>query len=227
MFQLQYFGHSAFSLTDGSYRLLLDPFIEGNSLAPVKMEELEATHILLTHGHGDHFGDALKIAARTGAVIIAPTELANYCQSKGAEAHPMYMGTSEFPFGKLRMTPAWHGSSVEEDGTCIYTGTPCGYIIYLGGKCIYHAGDTGIFSDMALIGKMNPIDCALLPIGGNFTMDPEEALEAAMLLKPGLVIPMHFNTFPVIQQDADKFVKDVEGQGLKARLLVPGEVLKL
>ena len=227
MLKLQYLGHAAFSLTDGKYVLLIDPFISGNQLAKVEAEELNPTHILLTHGHGDHLGDAIDIAKRTGALIIAPTELANYCENKGARSHAMYMGTYHFDFGKLRMTPAWHGSSIEEKGTSIYLGTPCGYIIYLGGKCVYHAGDTGIFGDMALIGRMNPLDCALLPIGGNFTMDPEEALEAALMLKPKLVIPMHFNTFPVIKQDAKQFVKDVEKKGLKALTLAPGESIEI
>ena len=227
MLKIQFWGHASFGLTDGKYSLLIDPFISDNPLSAAKVEELNPTHILLTHGHGDHLGDALDIAKNSGALIIAPTELANYCEHKGARAHAMYMGTHNFDFGKLRMTPAWHGSSIEEKGTSIYLGTPCGYVIYLGAKCIYHAGDTGIFGDMELIGKMNPLDCALLPIGGNFTMDPEEALEAALMLKPDLVIPMHFNTFPLIKQDAGKFVKEAEKKGLKALVLAPGESIEV
>lgn len=227
MLKLQYLGHAAFSLTDGKYNLLIDPFISGNPLAKVKTSELNPTHILLTHGHGDHLGDAIDIAKRTKALIIAPTELANYCLSKGAKAHAMYMGAYNFDFGKLRMTPAWHGSSVEENGTSKYLGTPCGYVIYMSGKCVYHAGDTGVFGDMALIGRMNPLDCALLPIGGNFTMDPEEALEAAQMLQAKLVIPMHFNTFPVIKQDEKAFVEEVKKKGLKAVALAPGESIEI
>lgn len=227
MLKLRYLGHAAFSLSDGKYTLLIDPYISGNPLTPVKAGELSPTHILLTHGHGDHLGDALEIGKRTGALIIAPTELASYLGRKGVKTHAMYMGTYNFDFGKLRMTPAWHGSAVEEKGVNIYTGTPCGYVIYLGGKCIYHAGDTGIFGDMTLIGRMNPLDCALLPIGGNFTMDPEEALEAVLMLNPKLVIPMHYNTFPVIRQDAKQFVKVVEEKGLKALALAPGESVEI
>lgn len=227
MLEVKYLGHAAFSLTDGEYTLLIDPFISGNPLAKVKVEELNPTHILLTHGHYDHLGDALEIGTRAGALIIAPTELADYLESMGARTHAMYMGTHNFSFGKLRMTPAWHGSSVEENGLNVYAGNPCGYVVYLGGKCVYHAGDTGLFGDMALIGRMNPLDCALLPIGGNFTMDPEEALEAALLLKPKMVIPMHYNTFPLIRQDGGKFVKAVEQKGLKALALAPGESVEI
>ncbi|MHB8061601.1 MAG: metal-dependent hydrolase [Ruminiclostridium sp.] len=227
MIRLKYIGHAGFSITDGKFTLLIDPFVSENPLTEVKVEELNPTHLMVTHGHFDHLGDAIAISARTGAPIIAPTELANYCQGKGVNAHAMYFGTHQFEFGKLRMTPAWHGSAVEANGNCIYTGTPCGYVIYLGGKCVYHAGDTGVFGDMALIGRMNPIDCALLPIGGNFTMDPEEALEAALMLKPGLVVPMHYNTFPIIQQDAGRFEKAGAGKGLRVKALLPGEEIEL
>jgi L-ascorbate metabolism protein UlaG (beta-lactamase superfamily) len=226
--RLEYLGHSAFKLTYGKYILLLDPFISGNPLAVMRPEALNPTHILVTHGHADHSGDALSIAARTGAQIIAPTELADHFRSKGAKAHAMYQGTQIFEFGKVRMTQALHGSSLEEGGEAIYAGSPCGYVIHCDGKCLYHAGDTGIFGDMELIGRMNsPIDCALLPIGGNFTMDPEEALEAANLLKPRLVVPMHYNTFPVIRQDADLFVGKLMRRGIKGMKMAPGDAIEL
>ena len=136
------------------------------------------------------------------ALIIAPTELANYCENKGARSHAMYMGTYHFDFGKLRMTPAWHGSSIEEKGTSIYLGTPCGYVIYLGGKCVYHAG-TQAFLGIWLNWQDESSRLCLASYWRKFHHGSEEALEAALMLKPKLVIPMHFNTFPVIKQDAN------------------------
>jgi L-ascorbate metabolism protein UlaG (beta-lactamase superfamily) len=206
----------------------LDPFISGNPLAATRPEALDPTHILATHGHADNSGDALLIAARTEAQIIAPTEFADHFRSKGAKAHAMYQGTQIFEFGKVRMTQALHGSSLEEGGEAIFTGNPCGDVIHCDGKCVYHAGDTGIFGDMELIGRMNDlIDCDLLPIGGNFTMDPEEALEAADLLKPRLVVSMHYDTFPVIRQDADLFVGNLMRRGIEGIKMAPGEAIEL
>lgn len=226
--KLRYLGHSAFKLTNGNYTLLLNPFISGNPLAVTRPEALKPTHILVTHGHADHSGNALSIAARTGAQIIAPTELADHFRSKGAKAHAMYQGTQIFEFGKVRMTLALHGSYLEEGEEAIYAGNPCGYVIHCDGKCVYHAGDTGVFGDIEPIGRMNgPIDCALLPIGGNFTMDPEEALEAADLLKLRLVVPMHYDTFPVIRQDADLFAGNLMRRGIKGKKMAPGETIDL
>ena len=220
-------GHAGFSFLTGKHHILVDPFFTGNPLAKVKGEKMNPDFILLTHGHSDHVGDAREIARRTGALIIAPTELANWCAAKGLKAHGMYMGSTSFPFGRLTMVFASHGSAVEDNGQTLYGGLACGYVLELEGKRIYHAGDTGLFGDMQLIGRRHKPDLALLPIGGNYTMDPEEALEAAALIKAALTIPMHYNTFPLIRQDGGKFVAALASEGLKGRELKPEEDLEL
>lgn len=216
-------GHSCFSVKSSQYHLLIDPYLEGNPLARVKPEALKPDYILLTHGHSDHLGDALPIAKDSGAMIIAPTELANWCASKGYKSHGMYMGSMSFPFGKLTMVSAVHGSSIADGGQTLYGGLACGYVLELEGKRIYHAGDTGLFGDMKLLSGRRSIDLALLPIGGNYTMDPEEALEAAKLIRAALTVPMHFNTFPLIRQDGGKYIESLKGIGLNALLLEPEE----
>lgn len=224
MSKLTYFGHSAFLVEHNNYKILIDPFITGNPLSPVKGDEVSADFIVLSHAHGDHFGDTLEIANRCSSTVIAVNELANYVSSKGLKAHNMHIGGSfEFPFGKVKFTIAHHGSSSNEGE---YMGEPAGILLFLDGKVIYHAGDTGLFSDMKLIGELHKIDIALLPIGDNFTMGMEDALKAVELLNPKLTIPMHYNTFPVIKADPDKFVEDVKKTGRDARKLNFGESIE-
>ncbi|MHB8986263.1 MAG: metal-dependent hydrolase, partial [Eubacteriales bacterium] len=185
-------GHGCF-LLEGSEKIIIDPFITGNPLAVISAEDVSADLILVSHGHGDHFGDAVQIARQTGGTIVGVAELAWYCASRGAKAHAMHIGGGH-TLGKTRvkLTPAWHGAGFAEGGGhAEYMGNPCGFLIKLDGRTVYHAGDTGLFSDMELIGRQNPIDLALLPIGDNFTMGPEDALEAVRLLNPKVVIPMH------------------------------------
>jgi L-ascorbate metabolism protein UlaG (beta-lactamase superfamily) len=228
MLNIYYHGHSCFRLKDDTYDIIIDPFLNGNPLADVKAQDVNPTHILLTHGHGDHLGDALSIAKRTGALIIAPNELAAYCQGQGAKVHPMHIGGSwEFPFGKVKLTPAWHGSAVVNGSNIIYTGTPCGFLIKIQDKLIYHAGDTGLFGDMKLIGERNKIDYALLPIGDNYVMGTEDAVYAASLLKGELTIPMHYNTFPLVAQDPQNFVNKLKEIGLKGKVMQPGEKISV
>lgn len=225
MIKLTYLAHSAFRIEFEKYKILIDPFITGNPLSPVRADEVEADYIVLTHAHGDHVGDALEIGKRCKSTIIAVNELANYFNSKGVNAHNMHIGGSySFPFGKLKFTIAHHGSS-NADGD--YMGEPAGVLLFINGKVIYHAGDTGLFMDMKLIGEINKIDVALLPIGDNFTMGISDAVKAVEYLNPRLTIPIHYNTFPVIAANPDEFVEAVKKIGKSAKKLNFGETIEL
>lgn len=227
MASIKFLGHSCFMIDDGkNNRVLIDPFLTGNPMAASSPEDLNPTLILLTHGHGDHLGDAIEISKRTGAEIMGVFELVNYCMSKGANGHPAHMGgTIPYNFGWVKLVPAFHSSSTP-DGT--YAGNPVGFLINFYGHHIYHAGDTGIFGDMELIGRLHGVDTALLPIGGTFTMDIPEAIEASGMLKCETVIPMHYNTFPPIEADAEEFKEKVESRSdIKVVILEPGEAYKI
>jgi len=223
-----FLGHAGF-LIEGSKRIVIDPFLTGNSTAKHKPEDINADLIMVSHGHGDHFGDTLSIAKQSGGTVVSVHELAVFCSSKGVDAHGMHIGGSHIFDGvKIKLTPAWHGSGYGEKSPLEYLGTPCGFVFNLDGQTIYHSGDTGLFGDMELIGRLNKIDIAMIPIGDNYTMGPEDALEAVKMLKPGLVIPMHYNTFPLIEQDPYKFKLDVE-KDTKSKVAVmnPGESLEI
>ena len=225
MAKLTYFSHAAVMIENKEHCLLIDPYITGNPNAPIKANDLNPDFILVTHGHADHLGDTISIAKRTGATVVAPYELAVYCNQKGVEnIHPMHIGgAAKFPFGRVKLTQALHGSASPE-GT--YTGNPCGFVITIDGKNVYHAGDTGLFKDMELIKDLDPLDIALLPIGGNFTMDVSDAVIALYMLKPKLGIPIHYNTFPQIQTNPEEFVKLAEEKGLNAKILQFGESIE-
>jgi L-ascorbate metabolism protein UlaG (beta-lactamase superfamily) len=222
--QIRYLGHAAFSLTDGDTEVLVDPFLTGNPKAAISADEPRPDAILLTHGHSDHYGDVVDIAKRTGATVVAITEVAGELSGKLGDDHPVLNpnlgGTVELPWGTVRLVPAWH-TSTTPDGT---VSTPAGMVIELGGKRIYHVGDTALFSDLALPGKRGRIDVALVPIGGHFTMDRFDAVVAAELIGADQIIPCHYGTFPLIETDAQAFKADVEQAGYaQVVVLAPGE----
>ncbi len=221
MAKATFLGHACVVVEHGDHRLIIDPFLTGNPQAASRADDIDVSYVLLTHGHGDHLGDAVAIAKRCGATIIANFELANYCAREGATVHPMHIGGArEFDFGRVKLTIAHHGGGAGENAS-IYTGPPVGFLITTGGKTLYHSGDTGLFYDMKLIGEMNAIDLAFLPIGDNFTMGIDDAVKAVEFLKPKVVVPMHYDTFDVIQADPKVFADRVTGS--KVRILKPGE----
>ncbi len=205
--KLTYLSHSCFLLETATHRLVFDPFLSGNPLAQAKPEEIECDAILVTHGHEDHLGDAVAISQRTGAPVIANFEVAMHCAGLGAKAHPMQPGGAwQFPFGRVKFTIAHHSSSISTPNGFAYLGNPAGILLSTEGKTIYHAGDTALFLDMKLIGELDPIDLALLPIGDNFTMGPEDAARAVGFLGAKRAVPMHYNTFDLIKVDPQRFV---------------------
>ena len=219
--KITWYGHSAVMVDDG-VKILIDPFIEGNPLSPVKPSELHPDLILVTHGHGDHLGNTMEIAKENNISVVAIYELAEYLSSKGVNAIGMnYSGTFEFKGKEITMVYALHTSGISSDNFEHSGGLPCGFIIK-GGKTVYHAGDTGIFGDMKLIGDLYSPDISLLPIGGFFTMGIREASLAAKMLKTKTVIPIHYNTFDVIRQDPEKLKNELKGIA-EVVILKPGE----
>jgi L-ascorbate metabolism protein UlaG (beta-lactamase superfamily) len=221
--RITYHGHSCFSIDTDTARLLIDPFITGNSMADVRADDLDPHYILVSHAHGDHLGDTVPIARRSGATVISNYEIANYMEEQGVKSHGMHIGGAyQFPFGKVKLTIAHHGSSFE-DGR--YGGSPCGFLLWLDGKVLYHAGDTGLFYDMTLIGQAG-IDVAMLPIGDNFTMGPEDAIQAVQFLHPKTTILMHYDTFEVIAQDEQSVAEMISSQtSTRPAIMRPGETM--
>ena len=226
MIKIQYLGHAAFALDFDGVKVLIDPYLTGNPSAPITPEQAEADYILVTHGHGDHVGDTVAIAKRTGALAVSNAEISRWLAGKGIKTQGQHIGGGhEYPFGYLKLTNALHGSSLP-DGS--YGGNPAGLLITSkDGKKLYFAGDTGLFGDMRLIGEEG-IDFAALPIGDNYTMGPDDALRAVKLLNPRVVMPMHYDTFDLIKQDArawaDRVTKETSVQAL---ILKPGEEYEL
>ncbi len=219
--ELTWLGHNAWSIRAGDYRLLLDPFLNDNPLSPVKADEVAADFILVSHGHGDHLGDAVAIAQRTGATVVGIFEVCEWLAARGVKSvHAMNLGGGyNFPFGRLTMTLALHSSAMP-DGS--YGGSPCGFVLQRAEGTVYFACDTALFSDMKLIGAMG-LDLAAVPIGDNYTMGPAAALEAVRLLQPKRVVPVHCGTWPVIAQDADAWARQVQAEtGVQAVVLKPG-----
>lgn len=224
--EITYYGHSCLGIVVDDVHLLIDPFLSDNPTIEATPDEVQADYILVSHGHGDHVGDAVAIAKRTGATTISNFEIQGWLAAQGLEhTHPMHIGGGhDFPFGRVKLTIAHHGSALP-DGS--YGGAPAGFLLTLAGKKIYHACDTGLFYDMKLIGEEG-LDLAVLPIGDNFTMGPDDALRAVKLLEPRAVIPVHYDTWEVIQQDPLAFAEQVEAEtSAKCVVLKPGEVYRL
>jgi len=222
---IRWLGQSAFTITEGATTLLIDPFLTGNPKGAATAEEVSADVIALTHGHPDHLGDTVDIAKRTGATVVAIVELANELMGALGDDHPVLDpnlgGTVSFEWGWIKLVPAWH-TAVSPSGT---PHVAAGLVIHMGGRTIYHLGDTGLFSDLSLIARRgNPIDVAIVPIGGHYTMDRWDAIEAVNLVAAKQVIPCHYDTFPPIETDAQAFKVEAEGATTsEVILLSPGD----
>jgi L-ascorbate metabolism protein UlaG (beta-lactamase superfamily) len=222
-----WYGHAASELETGGYKLVIDPFLNGNPAASLSPEAVEADFILISHGHGDHVGDTVAIAKRTGAMVISNFEIAGWMDGQGVQkTHGQHLGGGfKHPFGYLKLTLALHGSALPDGSN---GGNPCGFLLTTNeGQKIYLAQDTGLFGDMKLIGEEG-IDLAVVPIGDNYTMGPDDALRAVKLIQPKIVIPIHYNTWDLIAQDPNAWAVRVEKEtGTKVVVLKPGESYSL
>lgn len=224
MLKITYFGHSCFLIEGSKHKIVIDPFLKGNPHVRVSPNEILCNAVLVTHGHSDHLGDAVEIAKKNHAPIIGVFELVEHCKEQQATGHGMNIGGSyRFDFGEVTLTPALHSSGCVGG---VYGGSPCGFIVRMDNRTFYHAGDTSLTYEMKLIGEMHNIDVAFLPIGDNFTMGPADAAKAVEFIRPKLVIPMHYNTFPTIEQNPEDF-EDKVGDLARVKIMGFGETYEL
>ena len=226
MARLKFLGHAAFHIEGNGLKALIDPFLSGNARSPFSPSDFpDVNYVFVTHGHGDHLGDTAEIALKAGATVVATVEICNYLSGSGIRSHPLQIGGAfGFPFGRVKMTPAWHGSGIHSDGGMIYGGVAGGFLIEADGKKIYHAGDTGLTMEMNLLADES-VDVALLPIGGNYTMDIDDAVRAVKMIRPKTVVPMHYDTFPVIKVSPGEFAEKISGAA-SVRILGIGESME-
>ncbi len=219
--KFHYINHACFMLAKNNHAIIFDPYLDGNPEG-LSVDDLKVDYILVSHAHFDHLGSALELAKKCGATIISTAEIAGLAQENGCQAHGMHLGgTFKFPFGKVRLTLAFHGAGIAG-------GHACGFVVDFYGTSLYYAGDTALFSDMQLLQRLDPFNYAVLPIGGNFTMDPQDATIACEFLKAKTVIPVHYNTWPPIAQNVNAFKAEVESRTASRVLIVaPGEVAEL
>lgn len=219
--KFHYINHACFMIEKNNSAIIFDPFLDGNPEG-LQANDIKVDYIFITHGHFDHLGSAFEIAKNCDATIISTAEICGLAEAAGCKAHAMHLGgTFMFPFGKVRVAMAFHGSGVPG-------GHACGFVVDFYGTKVYFAGDTALYSDMQLLPQLDAFDYAVLPIGGNFTMDPKDAAIAAKFLQAKYVIPVHYNTWPPIAQDVDAYKADVEATTSSKVLIVkPGETIEL
>ena len=227
--KIKFLGQSCFLIETNGKNIITDPYLKDNPKNPTPLKDIPKLDlILITHAHSDHIGDAAELALRDDAVVVTGTELARWLANKGVKVIPTGIGGKKnFDFVSVKFTQAIHSSGITDNGQILYGGLAAGILIYAEGKTIYHAGDTALFLDMKLIGDMNNIDYAILPIGDNFTMGIDDSVIAAKWLKAKHYIPMHYNTSPLIEQNPEEWLEKIEAEGFSGKIMNYGDMLEI